>query len=94
MKVKLLKKIRKRFTWYKNNAGTYVLADKLMKSVTFINEFHYKQLTTESTNIVGIDEYLYRLLKDKLLKPFGFSYNEIMFRQSLKMAEKKKQEKL
>jgi hypothetical protein len=74
MKTKLLRKIRKRFAWYKSTTNTLVLIDhKLEKSFTVDAErlkTEFPHFKDENIN----DESLFRFLKLLITRPFIDDY--------------------
>jgi hypothetical protein len=73
MKVKLLKKIKKRFSWYRSTAGNFVVTDHKMETCTFIDKKYflerYPEVKYEVTEI-----HLFRLMKIILTQPFVENY--------------------
>lgn len=84
MKVKLLRKIRKRFTWYlRESDGMAVLVDKKHKIIRVINESFmaiedgYKTVEElREVCEVTMQERSFRVLKGLMLKPFGFKWSQ------------------
>lgn len=82
MKVKLLKKLRKRYSWYRNTDGLYVLVDKLHKDVKFFGMKYYEDnWTYPSVPECGIETYLERCFKTTL---FGITFKELIYRDTCK----------
>jgi hypothetical protein len=95
MKVKLLKKIRKRFSYYFRKDGTLVLVDHHKKRpiiYDLANVLAMRNMTPEDfTKQVHIPEqqWLWRMLKDDMLKPFGYTYLDIMYRYGVRVSKHK-----
>lgn len=94
MKGKLLKKIKKRFSWYKSKTGKFILIDKKTKSVNIIdNDFIFEHLNVATVKRkkeiiddleIDIKEWQFRWLKTMMLKPFGYTFSNIHYNRSLK----------
>ena len=90
MKVKLLKKIRKRFDWYIRKSDQvpivldlkekthYIFTDDLLVTLT---KYENAELMRKSIEI-SIDEYRWRLAKDFMYKKFGYKIGDAIFRQA------------
>lgn len=100
MKVKLLKKIRKRFDWYIDKNGVPILIDKKKKISTRINVNWCKEYlnytdkdVAEKIN-VSMEEWCWRWLKTRMLQPFGYNWAEIrdkqIFNRTIRFAKKRK----
>ncbi len=84
MKVKLLKKIRRRYDWYINKAGNPVLFDKYKVKVLVIDEDFYKELYPVKTEPLtdepiegkwSKNTVLFNVMLDVMFKAFGYSYS-------------------
>lgn len=75
MKIKLLKKIRRRFKWYKSSDGIYVVIDGQKKSVTVIDAELLKKMADIPVEEAD-DIKLYKLLKIILTYPWVDNYLE------------------
>jgi len=98
MKVKLLKKIHKRYNWYFNANKEPVLIDHLEKDVTVYNfdyvreQCKYTLEDVEKRVQVSHEEWCYRWFKTDVLKTFGITWKRE--RNNYKIATKKYQKKL
>jgi hypothetical protein len=95
MKVKLLKKIRKRFSWYIGVSGSPVLVDHKNKTIKKINEsFYRKYVDSLEGPIKGLEipleEACFRLLKTFMLKPYNFDYGDINYNKAKNLAKRHK----
>ena len=87
MKVKLLKKIRKRFGYYFRKSDGYpVLVDYKQRkhaifSPKYLPELNGYSSEEEMMKKVEIDlkEYAWRCMKERMLKPFGLRYEDLVF---------------
>ena len=87
MKAKLLKRIRKRFDYYFNKDGEPILIDLSKKEYILINMVFYRQYgnfnsiedARKSITLSNEKEVLWRLLKDTMLRPFGYKYGNLRF---------------
>jgi len=98
MKVKLLKKIHKRYNWYFNANKEPVLIDHLKKHV-IIYDFDYVKKQNQYTDEdivkkveVSHEEWCYRNFKWDILKSFGLTWKRE--RHNYKIAIRKYQKKL
>lgn len=88
MKVKLLKKIRKRFDWYINTKGNPVLYNKNTEKFLVIDEEHYKKKFGEDAlvnteNTYPVKTILFNYMLDLMFRTFGHSYGEHKDRRNL-----------
>lgn len=87
MKARLLKKIRFRFDWYFKSNGDPVLIDHVDHSNTVINvEYAIGYASCQDQDhllrtlgSLSIDEYIRRILMQRLLLPFGIAYGPNVF---------------
>jgi len=90
MKTKLLKRIRKRYHWYKNSMGIYVLMDNVTKTASTIDQ---ESILTKFPNfkIEDInDESLFRFLKFKITENIFPQYiTRVRYKQAKKVWEQK-----
>lgn len=85
MKTKLLKKVRKRFGYYfRESDGVPILVDHARKKVLALD-------TVELPKTLKIpkEEYYWRILKDRMLTPFGYSYDLYMYNYCAKASNRK-----
>ena len=82
MKVKLLKKIRRRFKYWRNSKGKFFLMDHKHKKITKIdmqfakdNQYYRGKKYLK----VSKEEFLFRILKSKMLNPFGYYFNDTLY---------------
>jgi hypothetical protein len=98
MKIKLLKKIRKRYDWYFNKEKYPVLIIHNTKEVIPIDfEYctYFMNYTLEDVKQkVKIDytEWALRLMKVRILKNYGITYNNLLYHR-INRSFKKKQKK-
>jgi len=80
MKVKLLKKIRKRFSWtYGKKSKQWLLVDhKLKKSYFITTDFAKKFIESDVKPPCGWKKLKFRILKVHILSPFYSNSNEVM----------------
>lgn len=94
MKVKLLKKIRKRFDWYINSSGSPILIDKVKRTSSLID---YKSILIHinknedylKTIEVDLKEWEWRWLKISMIEEFGYNYNNIIYTSCLNLSKTK-----
>lgn len=93
MKVKLLKKIRKRFGWYITPSGKYILVDKIKRNYERIDEtvlrkrFNLEDDEKFKKEIeIEIDEWCWRHLKATMLRPFNVEWS--LYNWTRRMSEK------
>jgi hypothetical protein len=88
MKVKLLKKLRKRYNWYFNNDNFPVLIDHHYKKVTIydleycMNMVKYTLQDVEIKVKVSHDEWALRHLKTDILGKYGWSTQKSIYRKA------------
>lgn len=87
MKTKLLKKIRKRYSWYLNSNQCPVLLDNYKKTVIIINnEYLCDKLKYTDANLKNIEvshaEWQWRWLKTIVLGQYGWKFNKHMYRSA------------
>ena len=93
MKVKLLKKIRKRFDWYINSKGFPILIDKRKKDSLILdldevkNYYRVDDDFIEKKLQVSVEEWSWRCLKNRILKPFGFSFGNINYTKAVRRSK-------
>jgi len=82
MKTKLLKKIRKRFSWVWNpKYKRYDVIDKNKQQAFFIDNDYVKKILKESKPLCGRREAKYRLLRCFIYSPFLVNpMGKIMYR--------------
>jgi hypothetical protein len=88
MKIKLLKKLKKRYSWYFNKTKYPVLIDHLLKKAIVYDleyclekdNFKIEELKCEHT------EYALRILKKDILTKYGWNYGERVNRFSYNKA--------
>jgi hypothetical protein len=80
MKTKLLKKIRKRFTWsYGKKTKQWLLVDHKTKETFFIDKsYAQKYLKSKKKPPCGWAEMKFRILKFEILKPYYISPAKII----------------
>jgi hypothetical protein len=89
MKVKLLKKLRKRYDWYFNKNKFPVLIDHKKRSVTIydldylMNRLSYTEESIKQRVQVEHDEWALRWLKTDLLKDYGWDIKRTWYRQAV-----------
>lgn len=85
MKVKLLKKIRRRYDWYINTKGNPVLYNKLTENYLVIDEEYYKKkfgqdsllhLVIGEGGIWSTKTVLFNYMLDLMFRTFGHSYGK------------------
>jgi hypothetical protein len=90
MKVKLLKKLRKRYNWYFNNDGFPVLIDHYNKNVTIYDleyltyKLKYTIQDLEAKVKVSHTEWALRWLKTDILKDYGWSVHKSFYKKANK----------
>lgn len=93
MKVKLLKKIHSRYSWYFNVDGYPVLVDHKRESVKAYTLGYCMNVTNTSTedlaNKVTIDykNWAMRIFKEEFLSKWGYSINKSIYREALKYSK-------
>lgn len=93
MKVKLLKKIRKRFDYLTRTSNDgFILVDKKLKTLDYITEKYYEK--DFKTIEVPKPEYLFRIMKGKMLSKFGYTFQDIMFKSAMRRVENKNKIKI
>jgi hypothetical protein len=89
MKVKLLKKLRKRYAWYFNKNKFPVLIDHKKRSVTIydldylMNKLSYTEEDIKQRVQVEHHEWALRWLKTDLLDEYGWKVNKSMYRKAV-----------
>jgi len=90
MKVKLLKKLRKRYNWYFNDDGFPVLIDHYNKNITIYDleylthKLKYTIQDLEAKVKVSHTEWALRWLKTDILKDYGWSVHKSFYRKANK----------
>ena len=91
MKAKLLKRIRRRFGYYKNDKDQYVIVDKVCKRLTVVTkELVFEQCPYYKT--LDFDEELvyFNFLKDRIARPFvGEFYNKVIYNYGARKIKRK-----
>ena len=90
MKVKLLKKLRKRYSWYFNNDNFPVLIDHYNKSariydlelVSALNKYTLEDVKQKVK--VNHDEWALRHLKTDILGKYGWSMQNSIYKQAVR----------
>jgi hypothetical protein len=98
MKIKLLKKIRKRFGYYFRKSDGYpVLVDYKKRKHTIFSQKYLPELNGYSSGKemmkhieIDLEEYAWRCMKERMLKPFGFSYGDVVFNRLKRRCKKNK----
>jgi len=96
MKVKLLKKIRKKYGWFINKYGFPVLVNHQKKTANVIDESYYKDYfgmkQSEEIMDLKVSIYLvcYRLMKTIMMKEFGYSFEHINYTRAKNLSRKNK----
>jgi len=90
MKTKLLRRIKKRYSWYKNSIGIYVLMDNFNQIATTIDQesmlTRFPNFPLEDIN----DESLFRFLKFKITEKIFPEYiTKVRFKQATKIWNQK-----
>jgi len=87
MKAKLLKKIRFRFSYYRNRKGKFILLDNLLKKVYTINAdfcvdngYLTKKKAIKEIK-VSKEEYFFRVLKDYMLTRFKRRWMDTVYKR-------------
>lgn len=75
MKVKLLKRIRRRFGYYKNDAGQYVVVDKALEQAYKVDRELIARNYNNAPEEVD-EEMLFGMLKEIITKPYEPKYFE------------------
>jgi hypothetical protein len=89
MKVKLLKKLRKRYAWYFNKNKFPVLIDHKKRSVTIydldylMNKLSYTEEDIKQRIQVEHHEWALRWLKTDLLGNYGWKFNKSIYRKAV-----------
>ena len=95
MKVKLLKKLRKRYNWYFNKDNFPVLIDHKEETVdiydleSIMNRVNYSLEDVEAKVKVSHPEWALRFLKKDILGSFGWSLDKIRYKHSYKKYKRK-----
>lgn len=94
MKTRLLRKIKKRFSWYKTTTNKYpepywVLLDRKEKTVVVLNlDYLLKYYTIKAENVEP--HYYDNLLKIMITEPFVEDYfNKVKYRKATRIYERK-----
>lgn len=91
MKVKLLKKVRKRYNWYFNNDKFPVLIDHHTKScrvydIEYLSWFYKYSLDDIKVKVkVQTHEWALRTLKTDILGEYGWRINRYFYRRGNKV---------
>jgi hypothetical protein len=95
MKIKLLKKLRKRYNWYFNKDKFPVLIDHSNKTAT-IYDIEYlaerAKYTLEDIEVkvkVNHTEWAIRYLKMDILKEWGWKYDRCVYKLAIKKYKRK-----
>lgn len=91
MKVKLLKKVRKRFSWHKDKDENIILVDHKKQDFHCIdNEFIQKRYSWTKEPECGWEQMKIRVLKELILSPYiHHPLNVLIYRrQSIKTGRK------
>ncbi len=95
MKTKLLKKIRKQFSWYFNKDGFPVVINHEKQEVDIYDlEYCSKRIgyTLEEVEVkvkVSHQEWALRLLKNDILKPYGYKLQRNWYKLAVKKLKQK-----
>lgn len=95
MKVKLLKKLRKRYNWYFNKDKFPILIDHLREKATvydldyLMNRFDYSLEKVKENVKVDHTEWALRWLKTDILGYYGWSMSRINYRLANRKFKKK-----
>jgi hypothetical protein len=73
MKTKLLKKIKKRFSWYRSTIGNFVVIDHVKKECILINKKYFSERYPYA-DYEANEEHLFRLMKLIVTRPFVEDY--------------------
>jgi hypothetical protein len=90
MKVKLLKKLRKRYNWYFNNDNFPVLIDHYKKSVRIYDLEYVSALNRYTLDDVkqkvkvSHDEWVLRCLKTDILGKYGWNIQNSFYKKAVK----------
>lgn len=90
MKVKLLRKVRKRFEWYFNRSGYPILIDKKRKHATVydldycLRRSGYKEEQLPLKVTIKHAEWALRYMKADALYPFGITWDKIFYHNAMK----------
>lgn len=93
MKIKLLKKIRKRFSWYLTKNGFPVLINHSTKNAQVIDLEYLKSYYKYSNEDVEVNvtiphtEWAFRCMLHIMVKEFGYSYNNMIYRTACRRAK-------
>jgi len=99
MKVKLLKKIRKRFNWYIGKTGFPVLIDHLKRCAIIIDVDFLKEQTDYSDEdvknkvTISMEDWAWNYLHNLILKPYGYSLKDIRYNIAIKRSRIKNRSK-
>lgn len=74
MNVKFLRKIRKRFDWYKSTTGQFILIDHERKTATTVDAERLKNAYGNFPDAEINETSLFRFLKVLITKPFMPDY--------------------
>jgi hypothetical protein len=91
MKVKLMKKIRKRFSWFISSNGKFILIDHKLKMTIVYDEEHACKISGISKAEIPdkvqceVEEWIWRLFKEHMTKPFGYNFNDVLYRQTYRI---------
>lgn len=87
MKVKLLKKVRKKYNWYISEKGFPVLINHYKKDVTIVNlewccnKVNYKIEDVPKLITVSPEEWTWRWLKQLMLAEYGWSMGGVLYKK-------------
>ena len=97
MKVKLLKKVRKKYNWYLNSEGFPVLMDYRKKEVSVIDLDYYKRYfkydsIQEVKDSIQVPEKVvcWRLLLTIMLKDFGYTIGNRWYKIAINKSKRHK----
>jgi hypothetical protein len=95
MKVKLLKKIRKRYNWYFNNEKFPVFIDKVKKTAKIYdleymsNRYNYSLEDVKEKVKIDHTEWALRCLKMDIIGPYGWDMSRVRYKLALKKYKRK-----
>lgn len=96
MKAKLLKQIRKRYSWYFNKDNFPVLLDNKKEEVILFDIEYCSSLfnyTAEDVKLkvkASLDEWCMRIFKNHLLSKYGWNIKKTRYRQARAYLKSKK----
>lgn len=95
MKVKLLKRLHKRYSWYFNKEKFPVLIDHLNKRVTVFDVEQccalngYAAADLDKFVKVPMQEWALRHMKVQILKPYGWSMEVVRYKLAMRRLKQK-----